>query len=279
MSFIGGGVSFGGTFPIRFINLNVSDLLSIFEGRSLYASKLFMKSENPIILFSSSILSRFPRFDVFVSRFLQFYSNVRILNISSSCNEKGSLYFNFDTLNRGRLLIKSENFFLQLSENIFLKKLVHSLNKNFLWFNSHGSRCASGAKLIVPLKTSFEYEDTYLNFEQRPQKSNVVNDNVSDALDLGTFFNSLSGSSPFVYKHESFLQELVLSKNKFEKLKDHKSLVSYITSKDSFFNSTSVSKYPLKSSFENFYLTSNSTKNSRLMQKCSQNLFSKKSLG
>jgi NADH dehydrogenase/NADH:ubiquinone oxidoreductase subunit G len=44
-------------------------------------------------------------------------------------------------------------------------------SKNIIWFNTHGSQIAKKSNILVPVLTSFEAENIYLNFEQRPQKS------------------------------------------------------------------------------------------------------------
>jgi NADH dehydrogenase/NADH:ubiquinone oxidoreductase subunit G len=149
-----------------------------------------------------------------------------------------------------------------------LKKKIVIKKNNFFWFNSHGSLLASRANLIVPLLSEFEDERLVLNTECRPQKTNKTFGSFFDGRSLKTILFSLFEKIDF--KSESFfkhLEETIENPSLFDK-----SVYLYTSL---LYNTPAlkrVSKFPIKSTLEDFYCSTKTTKNSKVMLESSQYL-------
>jgi NADH dehydrogenase/NADH:ubiquinone oxidoreductase subunit G len=134
-----------------------------------------------------------------------------------------------------------------------------------VWINTHGSKLASSANFIVPTITFFEQEGIFLNLEQRPQKTlktlnsffegRTVKNIFHSAynIDLGKSFASLN----HIYELVKFPQKFSSINNLFSKDILNRDYIK-------------IQSYPLKSNLEDFYCSNQFTKNSIIMQKCSQ---------
>ena len=146
-----------------------------------------------------------------------------------------------------------------------------SLKKKVVWFNTHGSAISKQSSVLIPVLTSFEIENKYMNLEQRPQKTLKSLNGIGDARDLKKILKALYSKKLNLKSSQAlnFLDEIIEHPNKF------KTLANTLT-KQTLFSSNYlktknvVMNYPLKSSLEDFYLSNLFTKNSKVMAQCSQ---------
>ncbi len=149
-------------------------------------------------------------------------------------------------------------------------------NSIIVWFNSHGSKIAGEAQIVIPIASCFESEGTYINLEGRPQKTLKTFNKELSHISILNFFkridNNILGKN---FKKDSlfqkskkfdFFNEMTQSPIKFNILKGNFNL------KGNFFTKLPdlLTYYPLKSSLEDSYISNKFTKNSSIMAECSQ---------
>ena len=61
------GTNFKSSFPLEFVNLNLSNLLKIVEGKMLNLSKLFVKAKSPLVIIGDNLSKRFSRINTLIS--------------------------------------------------------------------------------------------------------------------------------------------------------------------------------------------------------------------
>jgi NADH dehydrogenase/NADH:ubiquinone oxidoreductase subunit G len=140
--------------------------------------------------------------------------------------------------------------------------------------NSHGSSLTNRANIAVPCLTSFEEEGIYLNLESRAQKALKIFSKVNDSRSVKNIFLTLIKMFNKEIRPSSFLSsiyETVENSSLFNTTNKKFSLELTYNSK----NRTPIYDfflYPVKTSNEDFYRSNNFTKNSIIMNKCSQEL-------
>ena len=269
------GQNFTSTFPIKFVNLNINNLFSIFEAKDLILSKFLISSKSPLIIFGKSINNRVISLSQIYFILKKIIPSAVFLNITLNSNTEGLNFLNIKTINKHDLKLAHNLLAINIDDLINIRKVIVDSKLKLFWFNTHGSKIATKADLIIPTTTGFEEEGTYLNLEQRPQKTLRVFDITDKGYSIikaftgaenvySTILNKLVNSSKFI----SFMNEIVLYPKHFEKVeKKFISLKIFDSEIKTFF-----SLYPLKSSIEDFYRSNIFTKNSAIMSQCSQEL-------
>jgi NADH-quinone oxidoreductase chain G len=266
------GQTFKSNFPLKFVNLNLNTILKFLEGKSTFATFL-LRAPFPLVLLGATLTKRLPKHVNLSTLLKKINPTTLILDIKSSANTEFFSLLNIQSLNSLDFNPDTPIVALNLEDNITLRKVL-STTKNVVWFNTHGSQIAKKSTILVPVLTAFETENTYMNFEQRPQKTLKTLNGIGDSRDIKTILHAVYfekiHSKPYVSSF-SFLAELINNPEKFKeianKLSNSNTLASkYITSL------TLVSLYPVKSLYENFYQTNIFTKNSKVMSECAQNL-------
>ena len=265
------GHNFHSSFPLKFVNINLDKILKIFEAKSSLSS-LLVKKEFPLIIFGTSFKKRFQGTFNFLAFFKTIIPSAIILDVTKSANSTIAPFFNFKASSTNDFEATDIVFALNLEDNIPLRKNLFGLEKKIVWFNTHGSSISKQSSVLIPVLTSFEIENKYMNLEQRPQKTLKSLNGIGDARDLKKILKALYSKKLNLKKSSqslNFLNEMIEHPNKF------KTLANTLT-KQTLLNSNYlkmknvVMNYPLKSSLEDFYLSNLFTKNSKVMAQCSQ---------
>jgi len=265
------GQHFNSSFPTKFVNLNLNDILKIFEGKSTI-SKLFLKSKSPLIFFGESLEKRIKGNFSLISHLRKIIPSAVLLDIKKSANSDGINFSGIKTISKSCIEGSDVCVAINLEDTIFLRKLTK--NVKLIWLNPFGSKIATKADMLIPTLSSFESENLYVNLEQRSQKTLKTLPGIGDSRDVKKILTAIypeikrekiDKNSKFL----NFFEELALNPNKFQ------SLHNKYSDKDLFTSNYSIEKnlvesYPLKSSLEDFYRSNKFTKNSLTMAQCSQ---------
>lgn len=272
------GLSFSENIPTSFINLNVSTLLAVFEGKVKNVSKLLISSNSPLIFLGENFSDRVDNIINTINLLSNLLPDSKIVNLKNSSNSIGFQFLNLQKSSVKQ--IKNLVLAINLDDNVVIRKLLKSAKKA-LWLNTHGSKLATKFNTILPVLTSFETEQTYLNLEARPQKTQKSFSAFFDARStsdiIGSIFNTQKSDIDSV--KENFLtsiHEQIEHADLYNSLKDTKSpFVSVMkTIRDNKLTAypISLSKYPIKQKLKDFYLNDTITRNSNIMQECSSEL-------
>ena len=265
------GQHFNSSFPTKFVNLNLNNILKIFEGKSS-VSKLFLKSKSPIVFFGDSLKKRLKGNFSLISYLKKILPSAVILDIKKSANSEGVNFSGIKTINRNCIQNSDICIAVNIEDTISLRKLLEGVK--LIWLNSFGSKIATKADLLIPTLSSFESENLYVNLEQRAQKTLKTLPGIGDSRDVKKILlslypeiekDSLTKNSKFL----NFFEELSLNPNKFQSLNNKYSNNDIFNCKYSKVKSL-IGSYPLKSSLEDFYRSNKFTKNSLTMAQCSQ---------
>jgi len=265
------GQHFNSSFPTKFVNLNLNNILKIFEGKSS-VSKLFLKSKSPIVFFGDSLKKRLKGNFSLISYLKKILPSAVILDIKKSANSEGVSFSGIKTMNRNCIQNSDICIAVNMEDTISLRKLLKGVK--LIWLNSFGSKIATKADLLIPTLSSFESENLYVNLEQRSQKTLKTLPGIGDSRDVKKILLSLypeieKDSLNKNFKFLNFFEELSLNPNKFQSLNNKYSNNDIFNCKYSKVKSL-IGSYPLKSSLEDFYRSNKFTKNSLTMAQCSQ---------
>jgi NADH-quinone oxidoreductase subunit G len=265
--------TFNTNIPSAFINLNPIRMLSAFEGKVVEISRKVICSENPLLIIGASVNERIKKLPTFVEQIKKLIPQMSILRIGSTSNTNGLDFVNIKTLSYNEITRSDVLICLNLEDNVLVRKIVaatSSTNVKTIWINTHASQLAAKCDVILPVKTDFEQEGSFINLEGRPQKTKKVFDVFYNTRSLqnviaGIFCINVSASELNPLK---FIEEITQHKDKFDKTQ--RMFIQSI-SYDSL-STVIISKYPSKFILENFYSSSKMTKNSNTMLKCSQGI-------
>ena len=266
------GMNFNSSFPTKFVNLNINNILSIFEGKSFISKKL-AESENPIIIIGNSIRNRFVNNFLLDKKIKQILPSSIVLDIKKSSNSSSSSFLRLKELTKNDINLSETIFAVNLNDSINLRKIFGNSKKNIVWLNSFGSEISMKADTLVPLTHSFENENIYVNLEERAQKTLISLSGSGDARELKKILVSFYPEIGECLEENSnflrFINESVKKPNTFKSLINKFSdynLMNLSYSKKNLL----VNNYPLKSNNENFYSSNLESKNSPTMSKCLQ---------
>jgi len=193
-----------------------------------------------------------------------------VIDVKSYSNTESAAFLGIENLSSNSILMSDIIIAINLEDTVSIRKSFKNFQKPIIWINTHGSKLASNAKYIVPSSTYFEQEGVFINLEQRPQKVLKTLGQVQDARSVKSIL--LSFYPNLVEKHRKyldFLYEIVEQPNLFKSIKTRFSFFDIFENKYISAINT-LSNYPLKNSFEDFYRSNNLSKNSTTMAKCSQ---------
>jgi NADH-quinone oxidoreductase subunit G len=262
------GQSFSYNIPSNFINLNLNKILNIFEGKNFFLSKLLINSCNPLILIGEHLNKRVGGVGSLIQFIRSKILSAKIIEIKSFCNSAVQDYLNIKTLSSR--IIQQDSLFIavNLDDVVNLRKMFHKKNKTLIWLNSHGSDMALEADVIIPTLTSFENEEIFLNLEERPQKTNRTFSSFFNAQSTKNIFRSIFDLNEKQVSNKvnsfNYLLEIINSGTKFN------SLNNILAPDLGVSDVIKISNYPIKSNIEDFYLSNKFTKNSLVMNQCSQ---------
>ena len=267
------GQHFDTSFPTKFVNLNLSKIFEIFEGKSS-VSKLILMNESPLFFVGESFSKRlFGNFSI-ISLIKKVAPSSIVVDIKKSSNSTGINFLGFKNINKNCIKNSDICIAINLDDTIVLRKLFEGTSSKLVWLSSFGSKMATKADILIPTLTPFESENTFINLEERSQKTLKSLPGIGDSRDVKKILVSLY---PEIKKSQvslnstcyEFFDEIINNPKVFKNLSNKFSTENLFESKyvD---QKNLVSKYPLKSSLEDFYRSNVFTKNSLTMAQCSQ---------
>ena len=267
------GQHFDTSFPTKFVNLNLSKIFEIFEGKS-NVSKLILMNESPLFFVGESFSKRlFGNFSI-ISLIKKVAPSSIVVDIKKSSNSTGINFLGFKNINKNCIKNSDICIAINLDDTIVLRKLFEGTSSKLVWLSSFGSKMATKADILIPTLTPFESENTFINLEERSQKTLKSLPGIGDSRDVKKILVSLY---PEIKKSQvslnstcyEFFDEIINNPKVFKNLSNKFSTENLFESKyvD---QKNLVSKYPLKSSLEDFYRSNVFTKNSLTMAQCSQ---------
>jgi NADH-quinone oxidoreductase chain G len=267
------GQHFDTSFPTKFVNLNLNKILEIFEGKS-NVSKLILMNESPLFFVGESFSKRlFGNFSI-ISLIKKIAPSSVLVDIKKSSNSTGVNFLGFKNINKNCINNSDICIAINLDDTIMIRKLFEGTSSKLVWLSSFGSKIATKADILIPTLTPFESENTFINLEERSQKTLKSLPGIGDSRDVKKFLVSLY---PEIKKSQvslnsncyEFFNEIINNPKVFKNLSNKFSNENLFESKyvD---QKNLVSKYPLKSSLEDFYRSNVFTKNSLTMAQCSQ---------
>ena len=267
------GQHFDTSFPTKFVNLNLSKIFEIFEGKS-NVSKLILMNESPLFFVGDSFSKRlFGNFSI-ISLIKKVAPSSIVVDIKKSSNSTGINFLGFKNINKNCIKNSDICIAINLDDTIVLRKLFEGTSSKLVWLSSFGSKMATKADILIPTLTPFESENTFINLEERSQKTLKSLPGIGDSRDVKKILVSLY---PEIKKSQvslnstcyEFFDEIINNPKVFKNLSNKFSTENLFESKyvD---QKNLVSKYPLKSSLEDFYRSNVFTKNSLTMAQCSQ---------
>jgi len=261
------------SFPAKFVNLNLSKIFEIFEGKSSI-SKYLLKHNSPIFFLGDSFNKRL-KGEFFINSFIKkIIPSSIILDIKKSSNSVGINYLGFKTISKNCVENSDICLAINLDDTVMVRKLFKNCTSKLVWLNSFGSKFATNADFLIPTLTAFESENIFINLEQRAQKTLKSLPGIGDSRDVKKILISLYPEIQKSQVEENsktslFFDEIINNPKLFQSLSNKYSKAGLFNSK--FINRNSlVSNYPLKASLEDFYRSNSFTKNSPTMAQCSQ---------
>ncbi len=268
------GLNFNENVPTSFVNLNLSKIVSVLEGKSPVLSKLLINSKKPFILIGENVADRVSNINNFIRRLSAILSTAKIVFLQNTANSEGLDFLNIESnLSKN----SSSNIAVNLDDTYINRKLLND-SKKALWLNSHGSGLATKFKAIVPTLTSFETEQMYINVESRPQmtqKSFASFFDVKSTQDVVVSLFNLNKTDFMSNKENSLshVYEQISDVSLYDSQKDivspFRSIVNKLSANSYISTPVLVSNYPVKQKIKDFYCTDTITRNSIIMQECS----------
>jgi len=261
------GQKFESSYSTIFLNLNILNLLNTFEGKTFLSRNLIL-FKNPLIVIGESLNRRIESFDNFIKKLIP---SALVLNIELNSNSCGANLLGTQSFFKKDIKEIDAVFAINLDDTIRIRKHLCCLKKKTtktFWYNSHGSKLATKLDFIVPSPSFFEQQGTFLNLEKRPQKALKVFNSSSNSLSIQNLFASLAYKNIFFSTSFNFIKEISDYPDKFNFFSSH----SFLKNSNIYIFDRLISYYPLKTSFEDFYLTNGFTKNSLIMAECSQEI-------
>ena len=267
------GQHFDTSFPTKFVNLNLNKILEIFEGKS-NVSKLILMNESPLFFVGESFSKRlFGNFSI-ISLIKKIAPSSVLVDIKKSSNSTGVNFLGFKNINKNCINNSDICIAINLDDTIMIRKLFEGTSSKLVWLSSFGSKIATKADILIPTLTPFESENTFINLEERSQKTLKSLLGIGDSRDVKKILVSLY---PEIKKSQvslnsncyEFFNEIINNPKVFKNLSNKFSNENLFESKY-VGQKNLVSKYPLKSSLEDFYRSNVFTKNSLTMAQCSQ---------
>jgi NADH-quinone oxidoreductase subunit G len=250
------GLKFSSNLKNSFLNLNINEVIKLFEGKSSCLSYLLTKP-NPLFILGNSLSERGVNINYVESLLKQLNPSLYLFNIYHKCNTTGLHFSNIQPLSLKSLLDSDFIFFFECRETVFLKQklLSYLSSKMVFWFNSYMLNYTLSNGYQIPIKNIFENAGIFFNLEFRPQKANKIFDSKIASLSSFKILNALfnvrkvhSNSNLFI---KNMLADVNLHAHSFLKpyLLNFR-IGSFISSEFSVFSS-----YPIKAQVLDFFKT------------------------
>lgn len=264
------GNTFDTNIPSKFINLNIKNLVKVFEGHCCLVSKVINNSISCHIFIGNGLSNRVCSLDNFLDSLKLTFHNIILLRIYASSNSDALKWVNIRKNSFNNL---SSLIAINSKENFLTKNLIKNFKEKSIFLGTHGTSSALGFEVILPIKSVFEDSKTFLNMEHRSQRTAPVLNVVAESRSISSIFNALF--SLFNYKNlwMSHVEESVSFPEKYSTLKNVCFINKFFINKKFISLKTKMYKYPIKQTIKNFYLSSRMCVYSKTMQECSKELY------
>lgn len=274
------GLSFKYNWKTTFINLSVSKIINIINGKfDKINFNLFNKQS--LLLIGNNFSNRVNNLNVFIrSLNLALSSSVDIFFLYKRANSSSIKLNNIKSFSSNLLHKINKSMFINADDTIYTRKIHQMFNKiEVMWYNTHGSYLALKSNYILPASSSYEKESVFLNLEYRPQKTQKVltlNNSVKNSFDLiQACFQENLNNNALNNLEFSYINEQIINKNSFVKLNEinnnffEKTILKRIQKNN---HKTLISKYPIFQENKNFYQIDTYTRNSFTLSQCKKEL-------
>jgi len=237
------------------VNLSNNEIFLLLEGKNKSLAKFLIEEKSPQFIISENFKKRYS--NIFCLKIFLKNLNTKIdcFTINAFSNTESNFFLGLKSINSRDLDLQNAFLFVNLNENITLKKIAKKTNKNIILFNTHHTSLAKGKDISLPFSSyCFEKNGTYLNIEQRFQKSRKILKSVDQ---FNYLVNFLRKDKKFpAFKYLTFIKKESIGKDSFSfietdsvEIYNHTSSLQETKILNSFFNrsfSHSFSKYLLQ---------------------------------
>jgi len=265
------GSTFNSTFSIQFINLSITSITRFVEGKNSLISRQLITAFNPIIFLGDNL----PKYGLNILTLKSLLRKIAptsvVIHNVLSCNSKGLELLGIKNVNRTDYIDADIIICLNLDNTYSLAQNLNASNAKVIWANTHGSTLATKSSVLLPILSEFEEERTFLNLEERPQKSFKTFSGINNMRSLKTLLKLLlnrnsaeeGGTSlNFVSENVENPSLFAAKVNKFSPLlkKRYTPINSLVTNQI------------IKPLFMDFHRSNKASKYSLIMSKCSQEI-------
>jgi len=259
--------NYNSNFPVNFINLNINNFLNLLEGKHFLLSKILISFKSPFIILGESIYRTGLQYHNLLKFIKQVIPTALVFNIGTYSNSGSKNLLNINSISNISYKNSEILICLNLADNIYIAKVLKNFKNKIFWFNTHGSSLALKANTILPILSDFEEENIFLNLEQRPQKTGKVFCGSHDTKSFKYLLKYLIKTSKKIII-PAFILEILTRPNIFNKIE----VIFALTLFKKIKGLTLINLYPVKSHFEDFYLSNKNTKNSLIMLETSREM-------
>jgi len=252
------GSKFRSKLSVNFINLNIEEVLQLFEGKSKNLSGKILRSQFSEIVFGEGFKKRFSALSYIKEKIKTINFTTRYTIINSSSNTEGNFFFGIKSLNKKNLDKSNVIFCCNINDNIIMRKLFLKFRGLIVEFNTHFPSLFKKNSLLLPIKSNFfENSGVYINMLQQIQKTQKVVSSANNIKSLSFIFKKLFFVPQGKFKYLDFISES-LQISKFESSFSNLSTKSFSGKRVINYAST----YPLKFFLKNNLKTDTYVKNS-----------------
>lgn len=267
--------SFGSPFvaniPLEFVVVATPSILQFIEGKSSYSLK-YVSRKAPLFFVGESFTKRFEPISMIIQLIRFRMPTAIVITIHSYCNSRGISLLGIKRVSKRDVYIADIIVFVNLDDTFLVRSTFENLkSKVSYWLNSHHSEAANECDYVLPTKSLFEADGTYINLEDRPQKTfrySYRNDyRAVGSRSISNIFKGIKESLPC--RSLRYIEETVEDSKLFN---ISKTLFSVLDTKTIVQINAKVSQYPMTSLIEDFYTKGCLLKNSLTMLRCSQDV-------
>lgn len=254
------GIPFKNTIPTNFISLTLTYFFEIVKGKTIFQQIIsFYKS--PFFFLGKNFLNR-TNINLIISIICSINKKSLFLIIDNTPNLLTVTSANLKQINKKDIKWADIILGLALEDSYFIRKIISNNKKFIIWTNTHGNTLAEQSDIILPINTFFESNQSFVNAEGREQETNKILVGINNKLTLSNMIKLLFHFN-FNFAEMNLIKK-IYSEPKLNKKIKMNSLIKLNP------NYIFLTKYPLKSNLEDFYLSNTFTKASSIMGQCSQ---------
>ena len=262
----------------RFISCDIKSLLKFNEGKLQHFSTLLINTLNILIILGKSLENRILNINVLKTALLKANPTINFLNANLFSNYESEMLSAIHPVSKSAFIRANNILMLNLCDTTFIRKLLKN-NKKIFWFNPYKSYFKSNINYLIPCNSSYEETGIFINLEKRAQLNTNsifgITKTIPQMLNDLFKLENLNKKNLFKTNNDTrtyltFLLEIIKDQTLFNTLQQKH--INFVLQISSFQARTLYFNYPIKSLVEDFYSTTLNSKNSIIMNKCSQEL-------